>query len=1126
MEATDENKTGTPGVPDEGRSACPACGAPHGPGARFCRACGRRLPVTCGVPGDEGALGPVRTCPACGAEASPTALFCRVCGTALGSAAQGPVPPAPVAVPACPACGAEVNPAAKFCRACGASLAPAPAPVAAQPRGTAKQSHRRTGRARTAVLAVAAVILVGGAALLALRFRGDGDGEPTAIPRESRIERLGPAPGPGPNGLERHAPVRLVHPGGAELTVPPGDILYSEYLDLRRLEAPPESPAWRFAGPAYTFVSVTGVVHEDPIEIRLPAAGAGADAVIVALAPSGAWQPLPTERVGDRLVAALAGVPAPWTVAVASPKPFTRPADLEPTGLADAERLAFADRAAWREEARAWLEAHPVPPDEELEQAASPSASLLASRSAAAAPVAIEFSKWEKEYAETLLRLAGAGAVLEAGRAGVVPALGAGGPVAFEHYRAGVLTLLKLRDRWFQNRDAWSEMFGERGNYQAVLLDSGVALQDSLETAFARYAPWGIELTAALVRSRAIADIDLAVVYGEALFADVILPPGMLPDLERQLTGQGGWAGTPEMTLRLRLFSRAAIENWSLLDYLKDWRTEAFLRYLPVALWVLGISSGGPSLLAATVADQVLNWWQAQYETASSPAIYGTIQWATTALAGGQLLFDATDDTLVTSFGLRIVDLSEQTRQTVGTALGWAQFLYSAAVSWAVTGSDWYLLKDIRAITEGTRGYCPGGRCNWLYAQNIPPVQVIGVARGAAARPADYYPATRVRMAAWNLQYNPAAIAAGRLDLHEIFRSGSREASLQVGSREALTGPAFLRNLGWEPYVKESWPDATIDITPDLQAIRIAVPRADLAKYRSWSRAKLGDPIADYNLLLRLETADGDHQVLRITGVDTERSTADRENVYLIAALATRKDAGRDDLEPGFRGSDDNPTTVERSSVTPLRQRYTAYLYASGQQEEDWVPVEVVFPPNPGPRTDADVVAAPRVHETDAAASAKPPTEWTLVDVRLEVNGTFKDPYALYLLSFVERIAPSACRLERKFWDDGEEFGLHCVFEPGCPRDESCFSLNLASVPKPDYPLGSKLTITKDRIQGYLCTGATDENACSHRSFIDAALAPGGQLSGQFGWTWDEMAFGEPYAQGTWTVQFTASPKR
>ena len=62
---------------------CPACRHDNRDGARFCEACGARLP---------------RLCAACGTALRPTARFCDECGQPVAATAEAP--PAAVAVPA------------------------------------------------------------------------------------------------------------------------------------------------------------------------------------------------------------------------------------------------------------------------------------------------------------------------------------------------------------------------------------------------------------------------------------------------------------------------------------------------------------------------------------------------------------------------------------------------------------------------------------------------------------------------------------------------------------------------------------------------------------------------------------------------------------------------------------------------------------------------------------------------------------------------------------------------------------------------------------------------------------------------------------------------------------------
>ena len=55
-------------VPRQPAAACPQCGAPLQPGAKFCSACGEKLQSTC---------------PTCGAAVAPGSRFCAACGQAL-----------------------------------------------------------------------------------------------------------------------------------------------------------------------------------------------------------------------------------------------------------------------------------------------------------------------------------------------------------------------------------------------------------------------------------------------------------------------------------------------------------------------------------------------------------------------------------------------------------------------------------------------------------------------------------------------------------------------------------------------------------------------------------------------------------------------------------------------------------------------------------------------------------------------------------------------------------------------------------------------------------------------------------------------------------------------------------
>ena len=81
---------------DDGKAACPHCGAKVKKSAKFCPECGKPMVETV-------------ECPSCHKQVKKGAKFCPECGASL--------------VAKCPKCGKEVKPGAKFCPECGEELA-------------------------------------------------------------------------------------------------------------------------------------------------------------------------------------------------------------------------------------------------------------------------------------------------------------------------------------------------------------------------------------------------------------------------------------------------------------------------------------------------------------------------------------------------------------------------------------------------------------------------------------------------------------------------------------------------------------------------------------------------------------------------------------------------------------------------------------------------------------------------------------------------------------------------------------------------------------------------------------------------------------------------------------------
>ena len=614
-----------------------------------------------------------------------------------------------------------------------------------------------------AVVAVVAAVLVA-FVVIGRNDSGTSDKQAATTPRESRVEVVEPATAAsGEHGLPIRPHVRLVHPGGATVDVPGGEVLYSDYLDLRRVAVSDLGRAWEGNGTAWRFISGGGGPPEGAITVDIPAASADDGSKVVALTAIGSWMEVPAERVGAVFRVQVTNAPAPWTLAVA--KPRATQGDVPKAAASEAESLYWSDRAAWEKQETAWLSTQDL-------TVAAIDGSLLASARPAAAP-ARSWLDVQKDLDVAIRTLSGARTVQQAG-AFVLPVQSAQ-TVAANQYKAGIARLAKLRKEWLNYRYIWAKEAGHEGDLSYMLYDDDQTVEQALESALALYAPWGVELTDYLARSGNLEGIDLRVLapYGQINFTDVKIPKGALSFVEDALKRVEAGPGERIEERYLRLYSTNAIETTSWLDSLKDWKTETFLRYLPVALWAFGITTGGPFLLALTAADQILNWYQSSYETASDPYIYSNIQWAGSGLGGVGLFVDATEDLLNTSF---VGDIGIK-----GQKLGAAQFALSAAVSYAVATSDWYLLKDVRAITEGTQAYCLQGKCNSWYAQNVPPIQVFASARVPAPGPSGEYPATRLRLMGWSMEFPRDVV--GPQDLPQALHRPGR---LERDEREQL----------------------------------------------------------------------------------------------------------------------------------------------------------------------------------------------------------------------------------------------------------------------------------------------------------------------------------------------------
>jgi len=567
-------------------------------------------------------------------------------------------------------------------------------------------------------------------------------------------------------GLPLRARSLLTHPSGATAEVPGGEVLFGTALDLKQLKDVHPGPAWEGVGSAWTLFSAGGFAPPGGVVVSLPAGDLGDDAELLVLSGSGSWIPVPSRLEGGQLVATFEDVPSGWVATVAR---RVVPAQEDVSEALIAERLYWTDREAWVASETEWLTSQ----DFSVSRLDSPA---MVSREASGLAAAT-FTEWRKDL-DWVVRTLGAT------RIGVdpqmlpgvredegLPGVGVSATVAVAQYKAAIVRLASVRNDWTSNRKQWAEQFGYGEDYSRLAWDENLSLDQALETLLYEFAPWGIDVTSYLARSGVLDTMDLRVLrpYGDLLFTDVKFAPGVVPFVDEELEAvETDATGRAELRY-LRLYSERTMREGRVLDYLKDWKTEAFVRYLPVALWSLGVISGGPVLLTVTAADQAINWWQSAYQQ-DDPYMYTKLE--TTGAAIG--IADSVIEIAAT--GIRSTG-SGWTELAAGTtAFGAAQILYSGALAYAVSNTDWYMTKDLRQVTAGSQSYCVYGDCNWPWPSvAVPPIQMIAGVRGNVSQPNSLYPSVRTKLMAWSMAL--WGFGDVRPDLHQWFVDGRPEST-------------------------------------------------------------------------------------------------------------------------------------------------------------------------------------------------------------------------------------------------------------------------------------------------------------------------------------------------------------
>ena len=926
----------------ETQTVCGKCGTALGSDAKFCRACGQAV-----------------ACPSCGAQVAAGAKFCKACGQAVGQGVVGVRAATPQAADSAP-------------------------PQKAPPRRKRPLGRRTLGVAGTAVVAT---IGIGLAAMIVLRGGGekDADDDEPANAQESTVVVLEDVPGEG--ATRPH--LRLEHPAGAVADVPGGPVVFGDGVDLKRIQVADASPAWDRGGVAWRFESVAGITIADAVTVDLPAAGSPGETVI-AQSQLGAWIEIPSEAVslpngkpGRRLE--VRDIPAPWVVAVATPKAGFAGAAMENEAVR-LETLYWTDRAAWQREVEAWL------PQAEAVLADHPEgyASLLV-QSRTPSDFATDLENALRLLGGARIAMVGSGAMLAGGP--FTASLPGTGLTGFQLYVAGIDRLAQLRAEWVL---AWKRWVGEGYALDEMLFDSsGTTVEQALESALYAWAPWGVDFTRWLVRTQALPAFDLRVLrpYGELYFTDAVITGAgseSHPEMETAIAAASKpfVAGSVNVIRYLRVYSTWAIESTSWIDTLRSWKesVDDWIEKWEVAAAAVGLLVGTvtPAGFAVTAGlyatggtDTLVDYLGGLYaeegdgqawaefevfgdEIGAGLAAPLALAWAESKSPDFHSLLTDEDDAV---FELKL-EKAEMISKIIDITL-----------TIAAINTDWYMLKDVRAISAGTQGYCPAGDCGVLTSTAIPPIQALAIVEGTLKpEDRDAYPSSGSRLLAWDMQY----VGDTKPNLHELFHSSydrrqdSEWAAVgQLSLNQPKKGPwtGSLGDLPFAPHKPEAGPVSlsyAYRTQPHMQAIRLAIPNATLKTIASEYGLGSSPDFKDYGLRLVLKAADGTRNVFTLEEAAQARPGDKKDTTYVTVQLT------RDEFEPDEAVLESLPDGYagarQRMEEGILRTRLTATISALADQTDRLTyAIDFTKPPSRLVQADPQDPASPRVHLYDAA---------------------------------------------------------------------------------------------------------------------------------------------------------------
>lgn len=772
-------------------------------------------------------------------------------------------------------------------------------------------------------------------------LRGDGSPATTADgesePQESAVTVVSPVAEDAVDpvtGLPLRPGVRLQHPDGATAEVPGGPALYGEAVDLRRVELA-DDPWWDHGGAGWEFVSFVGVPIAGAI-VELPAP---ANAKLIAQSAAGLWVELPSEPVtlaagGPGARVRIDGVPAPWTFALATAKAGGPEITPEMQRVVDRERLYWTDRAAWERDVTAGLQGglgnRPI--DRRSLVSIQPSSDPNA------------------EYERIRVAVLDAYQLFAAARMGVSPDVTVAGglsPIpgvqlsAVGIWAEAVNRLVAVRDDWLTFRATLGDVT-KLPPGQAV----AVGFMDQwIETAMHLYTPWGLDFVAALLEGGSLKGFDLRVLkpYGELKWTDIHVAEGAVPGIDAAIQqalaspDEARIAGVPGIERTLRLYSVRALERLAAIDWLKE-NVDWIVRWLPVALAAVGLIPGavGLSLFFASI-DQAVNWAQDWY-AADPHAFLAFESLSAGGVSGTSFVMDMYEESVLMA--------QEGRAMLPAHGLTIAQFAYSVGMFAAVRGTDWYLFKTIRAVNEGTRGYCHTGHCSSISGM-VPPVMIHARVSGNLEGETDVYPSIVDRLMAFKLEI-------GSTDYHAEWLTGRK-------------GPnAPLGDLPFNDFLPAQWPVTISRTEPDYQVIRLAIPKSAIAP-EVWGDRPKDTLISPFGPVVTLMGPDGESTSIDILQESARRPNESPDNFY--ATVVLMRDERGIPLAPGlatFKEPFDSPRDQWADFAGPvLRTRLQGKLTFADERTEP-LTFEVDFT-RPGGPPEAVNAVPPRSHVREVA---------------------------------------------------------------------------------------------------------------------------------------------------------------